>query len=122
MPTSQAITHSNPTFATHPNAPAGCNAGDSVAIENAIFELLAKRQQGASICPSDAARAVYRDAARWREAMPLVRAVAAQLALSGRLVITQGGQAIDLCKAVGPIRLRLPKPWRDASKYGGSAG
>jgi Protein of unknown function (DUF3253) len=83
-------------------------AADTAALENAIFTLLAQRQPGASICPSDAARAVYPEAAQWRAAMPVVRAVAAQLAAQGRLVVTQGGNIVDINAAKGPIRLRLP--------------
>jgi Protein of unknown function (DUF3253) len=83
-------------------------ASDSAALENAIFTLLAQRQRGASICPSDAARAVYPTADQWRAAMPWVRALAAQLANQGRLVVTQGGKIVDIDTAKGPIRLRLP--------------
>ena len=81
---------------------------DAVALENAIFTLLAQRQSGASICPSEAARAVYPDAAQWRAAMPAVRAVAARWAAQGRLVVTQGGKIVDIDTTKGPIRLRLP--------------
>ncbi len=81
---------------------------DRQALENAIFTLLAQRQSGATICPSDAARALYPDAADWRAAMPAVRGVAAQLAAQGRLVVTQGGKTVDITTAKGPIRLRLP--------------
>jgi hypothetical protein len=80
---------------------------DVVALENAIFTLLAQRQNGATICPSDAARAIYATAADWRAAMPAVRSVAAQLAAQGRLVVTQGGKIVDITTAKGPIRLRL---------------
>jgi hypothetical protein len=41
--------------------------------------------------------------------MPKVRALAAQLADAGRLVVTQRGIPVDVRKAVGPIRLRLCK-------------
>jgi hypothetical protein len=83
-------------------------ASDSAALENAIFTLLAQRQPGASICPSDAARAVYAEAAQWRAAMPVVRAVAANMVDAGRLVVTQRGQPVDVRTVIGPIRLRLP--------------
>ena len=81
---------------------------DRQALENAIFTLLAQRQRGATICPSDAARAVYPNADQWRAAMPAVRAIARQLAAQGRLVVTQGGKAVDTTTAKGPIRLCLP--------------
>jgi Protein of unknown function (DUF3253) len=82
-------------------------ATDDAALEEAIFKLLAQRQSGTSICPSDAARAVYPDAAQWRAAMPRVRALAAQLADAGHLVVTQRGVKVDIRTAVGPIRLGL---------------
>ncbi len=81
---------------------------DPQALEVAIFHLLAQRQYSATICPSDAARAVYPAAAQWRAAMPAVRTVAAQLAAQGKLVVTQGGKVVDIHTAKGPIRLRLP--------------
>ena len=83
-------------------------AADPAALEAAIFTLLAQRQPGASICPSDVARDVYPEAAQWRAAMPAVRAVAAQLVAQGKLVVTQGGKVVDIDIAKGPIRLRLP--------------
>jgi Protein of unknown function (DUF3253) len=82
-------------------------AADPAALENAIFTLLAQRRPGASICPSDAARAVY-STVDWRAAMPAMRAVAAQLVAQGKLVVTQGGNIVDITTAKGPIRLRLP--------------
>ncbi len=82
---------------------------DPQALQAAIFQLLDKRQPSATICPSDAARAVYPAAAQWRAAMPMVRMVAAQLAANGRLQVTQGGKVIDIGTAKGPIRLRLPQ-------------
>ena len=81
---------------------------DPQALEAAIFHLLAKRQPSATICPSDAARAVYPAAAQWRAAMPVVRSVAAQLVAQGKLVVTQGGNVVDIHTVKGPIRLRLP--------------
>ena len=90
------------------NANQAADPAALAALENAIFTLLAQRQNGATICPSDAARAVYATAADWRAAMPAVRGVAAQLAAQGRLVVTQGGKIVDITTAKGPIRLRLP--------------
>jgi Protein of unknown function (DUF3253) len=85
-------------------------ATDLQALEAAIFDLLAKRKSGSTICPSDTARAVYPATAQWRAAMPAVRAVAAQLVAQGKLVVTQGGKVVDIHTAKGPIRLRLPPP------------
>jgi hypothetical protein len=95
-------------------APQELAAPDLAALEQAIFALLAQRQPGASICPSDAARAVYAHTAQsdqnaqWRSAMPAVRALAAGLADAGRLVVTQGSQTVNIRQAKGPVRLRLP--------------
>ncbi len=84
------------------------NYFDPKQLEDAIFQLLAQRKSGASICPSDAARQVYPATTQWRAAMPMVRAVAAGLAKSGRLVVTQGNTVVDIRAAKGPVRLRLP--------------
>ena len=92
-------------------------AADPAALEAAIFTLLAQRQPGASICPSDAARAVYPAAYQWRDAMPVVRALAAQLAAQGQLVVTQGGKVVDIDTAKGPIRLRLPPDDANVENY-----
>ncbi len=81
-------------------------APDDARLEHAIFELLADRRPGATICPSEVARAEAPD--DWRPLMPRVRAVAADLAANGRLVVTQRGEPIDPHAARGPIRLRLP--------------
>ncbi len=70
-----------------------------------ILELLARRKPGASICPSEVARA---EATDWRPLMPRVRAVAAELAADGRIAVTQGGVEVDATSARGPLRLRLP--------------
>ncbi len=72
----------------------------------AILELLAARRPGATICPSEVARAEADDE-HWRALMPAVRAAAARLAAAGRIVVTQGGVVVDPETARGPIRLRL---------------
>lgn len=75
-------------------------------LEQAIFELLAARDPGKTICPSEAARAV--DPTGWRELMPEARTVSLSLAETGRVVITQGGEVVDPITLHGPWRLRLP--------------
>ncbi len=70
-----------------------------------IFELLGRRAAGATICPSDAARALAADAAAWRALMPEVRRVAATLAQAGSLRVTARGGDVDALQAHGPIRL-----------------
>lgn len=74
-------------------------------IEAAILALLAARGGGKTICPSEAARAVFGDAA-FRAHMDAVRGVAFALADRGTIVITQRGAVVDGRSARGPIRLR----------------
>ena len=74
-------------------------------IERTILALLAQRDAGKTICPSEAARAL---AADWRPLMDDVRATAAAMADDGRLEVTQRGEVVDVREARGPIRLRLP--------------
>lgn len=75
------------------------------AMEDVIFSLLAQRQDGATICPSEVARALATDEAAWRELMPQVRSVAHDLAQAGRLRVTRGGVEVDATSGGGPIRL-----------------
>lgn len=74
------------------------------AIEEAIFALLSERKEGTTICPSEVARRLAPK--QWRTLMHSVRAVAAQLTLEGRLVVTQKGKEVDALSAHGPIRLK----------------
>ena len=77
-------------------------------LEAAIFDLLAQRGPGKSICPSEAARAV--DAQGWRRLMGEVRATAVGLARAGRLELTRKGRPADPDALKGVYRLRLPGP------------
>ncbi|HYO36051.1 MAG TPA: DUF3253 domain-containing protein, partial [Geodermatophilus sp.] len=52
------------------------------ALEQAIDALLDARAPGATICPSEAARAV--DPKGWRELMPAAREAAGRLAAAGQ--------------------------------------
>lgn len=81
----------------------GVDATDR-ALEAAILDLLGDRR-GATICPSEAARAVGGD--DWRPLMEPARRAARRLVAAGRLEITQGGRVVDPSTAKGPIRLRL---------------
>lgn len=78
------------------------------AIERCIFALLAARRPGATVCPSEVARTLEPEGARWRGRMPQVREVAEQLAQAGRLRVTRGGVPVDATAPGGPIRLGLP--------------
>ncbi len=73
-------------------------------IERTILELLAQRDEGKTICPSEAARALADD---FRPLMEDVRRVADGMAA---VEITQKGRVVeDLDAARGPIRLRLKR-------------
>jgi len=86
----------------------GPDSGDA---ERAILDLLARRDPGTTICPSEAARALGGDDG-FRPLMGLVRDAARELVAAGRIEVTQRGEAVDLDRARGPIRLRLRGPTR----------
>lgn len=75
------------------------------ALQRAILDLLRSRSRDASICPSEAARAVRPD--NWRSLMEPARAAARRLVSEGKAEITQNGRAVDPSFARGPIRIRL---------------
>jgi len=68
-----------------------------------MLDLLARRAETSTICPSDAARAVGRET--WRDAMPLAREVAARLADDGVVEVRQHGERVDVRTARGPVRI-----------------
>jgi hypothetical protein len=76
-------------------------------LERAIGALLDQRRPEASICPSEAARAV--GAEGWRELMPAARAAAGRLAAAGEAEVTQGGEVVDVATVRGPVRIRRPR-------------
>ncbi|MCH8562115.1 DUF3253 domain-containing protein [Nesterenkonia sp. LB17] len=80
-------------------------------MENAILDLLAKRAETATICPSEAARAVAGE--DWRDQMDAARAAARRLEAAGVVEITQRGTAVDPATARGPIRIRRRPPDTD---------
>ncbi|MDP9830048.1 hypothetical protein J2S57_005797 [Kineosporia succinea] len=73
-------------------------------LEQTIENLLDERRAGATICPSEAARAVGGE--QWRDLMEPARAAARRLREAGRVEITQGGTVVDPSTAKGPIRIR----------------
>ncbi|GAA3385973.1 DUF3253 domain-containing protein [Streptomyces racemochromogenes] len=76
-------------------------------LERTILDLLERRGPGTTICPSDAARAVYAaDDDGWRALMEPVRRAARRLAAAGEVEITQHGRPVDPDRARGPIRIR----------------
>lgn len=78
-------------------------------LEGAIAELLTQRDEGKTICPSEAARAI--GGKEWRDLMPDAREAAARMADRGEVVVTQRGLVVDARSARGPIRIaRHPTP------------
>lgn len=78
-------------------------------IRDTIRGLLDSRQPHATICPSEAARAIAPEC--WRPLMPQVRAVALGMSAEGVLDIRQGGRTIALDEPLsGPIRLGRTSP------------
>ncbi|WP_353248622.1 DUF3253 domain-containing protein [Salinisphaera sp. T31B1] len=80
-------------------------------IETAILAAVAERGSGKTVCPSEVARALAapKEASdAWRDLMPAVRAVAADLCADGRLTVTQRGEPVDARRVRGPIRLGRP--------------
>jgi hypothetical protein len=75
------------------------------SLEQLIVDVLATRARGATVCPSEVARAAGEQG--WRERMEPVREAARRLVSRGLLDIVQGGQVVDPSTARGPIRLRL---------------
>ena len=79
---------------------------DDATIARTILTLLGERRAGATICPSEVARALTPTG--WRSLMPRIRLVGRSLALSGEIEIRQKGQTIDPGQEPrGPIRLAL---------------
>ncbi|WP_309617408.1 DUF2256 and DUF3253 domain-containing protein [Salinibacterium sp.] len=76
-------------------------------LEETIARLLSTRAQDATICPSDAARAIGGEG--WRDLMEPSRRAARRMVARGELQITQGGSVVDPSTAKGPIRLRRPR-------------
>ena len=69
---------------------------------SSVIRALLRRREGATLCPSDAARVVGGE--NWRDLMPLVREVAAELSDQGEIRITQKGEPVS-SDAKGPLRL-----------------
>ncbi|GAA4119612.1 hypothetical protein GCM10022415_19880 [Knoellia locipacati] len=85
------------------------------ALEGSILDLLGNRAAGATICPSEAARAVAASddgsgagpgAQEWRALMEPARRAARRLVDAGEVEIVQGGKVVDPSTAKGPIRVR----------------
>ena len=76
-------------------------------LETSILNLLAARARDATICPSEAARAVASDnESAWNPLMEPARRAARRLVAAGEVEITQGGRVVDPSTAKGAIRIR----------------
>lgn len=73
-------------------------------VEAAILDIATARGAGASLCPSEVARALQPE---WRPLMGLVRRVAVRLAEAGRIDILRKGRPVSGADVRGVIRLRL---------------
>lgn len=72
--------------------------------EAAILTLLADRAAGATICPSEVARALTAEHPEaWREAMPRVHAAADRLLARGAVRLSWKGAALE--RRDGPYRI-----------------
>jgi hypothetical protein len=77
---------------------------DDEALEAMIVQQLDERARGATICPSDVARAVSPE--DWNRLMEPTRRAARRLVAKGFVEITQKGRAVDPSDFSGPIRIR----------------
>ena len=78
-------------------------------IRDAILTLIAERDYGKSICPSEAARLAAGDA-EWRPLMAAVRAEGRILAAEGLIEVTKKGKPVDPEVVKGVIRFRHKNP------------
>jgi hypothetical protein len=76
-------------------------------LERALLDLLDRRARTATVCPSEAARAVGgADEDAWRPLMEPARMAARRLVARGEAEITQAGRVVDPSTAKGPVRVR----------------
>lgn len=80
---------------------------NAAVIARTLLDLLDRQQAGATVCPSEVARAL-RPTGDWRALMPRVREVAHALAQQGKVEATRAGSKVDALASGGPIRLRAP--------------
>lgn len=76
-----------------------------------VLQLLGARQQTGTIDIHEAARSVaLKIGCDWRDLMHPLRTIATSMIEDGILDATQGGAAVDIRHARGPVRLRLRDP------------
>lgn len=82
---------------------------NAATLRAAILDLLARRDAGKSICPSEAARALAgTDEKQWRQMMKPLRSVAVEMARSGEIEIRRKGKTVNPEDFRGVYRLALP--------------
>lgn len=69
----------------------------------AIRVLLARRAPGATICPSEVARALATEEADWRSAMPAVHAAVDHMLACGEIGVSWKGRRLGM--RAGPYRI-----------------
>lgn len=78
-------------------------------VEQAILDLLARREPGRTVSPMDVARTLGSDHPDdWGPLMQPVRRAAVKLMKEGRLLITRKGRPVDPDDFRGVYRLSLP--------------
>jgi hypothetical protein len=82
------------------------------AASDAVLDLLARRAEGATVCPSEAARvlAAAANSPDWRGEMAAVHAAVERLATEGRVRLTWRGAERRV--ADGPYRIGRVEPGR----------
>ncbi|MBM3928584.1 MAG: DUF3253 domain-containing protein [Sphingomonadales bacterium] len=79
-----------------------------MTLADAVLTLLARRGAGATVCPSEAARALAAAAGSddWRAAMPAVHEAIDDLHAAGRIALSWKGAALSV--RAGPYRIGRP--------------
>ena len=72
---------------------------------DAILSILAERDAGKSICPSEAAKRLAPE--DWRPLLGRVREAGKRLADEGKIIVTKKGKPVDPHTVKGVIRYRL---------------
>jgi Protein of unknown function (DUF3253) len=81
---------------------------DDERIAHLMLTRLGARAAGATICPSEVARAL--EPVHWRPLMPRIRDVAAILAAAGEVELRQRGEVIAPFSEIrGPLRIGLAR-------------
>ncbi|OOQ57944.1 DUF3253 domain-containing protein [Mucilaginibacter pedocola] len=74
-------------------------------IPQTILAKATQRGPDKSTCPSEIARELF--PANWRKHMQEVRDAAVDLHKTGKVIITQKGQPVDVDNIKGPIRIKI---------------